>query len=182
MSQNISNVASGMRPRPRQCYSSSSLPRNVKKDAGRRILRLPSPEAMTVPIPPSLLQSPHLTSPESVFQKAPSAPSTPSAEDETWLRDTVPLSHSGPLEVETEDPGGSGIEASRTHEGRSPRRIRSSSLSVKLAAAVAPPSSPPLVRTHQKKYSEGLGLSGRWPSTPSGTTGNRRSSEDYFHP
>ncbi|EGN96001.1 hypothetical protein SERLA73DRAFT_141105 [Serpula lacrymans var. lacrymans S7.3] len=41
-------------------------------------------------IPPSLIQSPHLLSPQSIFQKK-TVPQTPSREDEEWLRDTVPL-------------------------------------------------------------------------------------------
>ncbi|KAJ3883807.1 hypothetical protein F5051DRAFT_390948 [Lentinula edodes] len=61
-------------------------------------LRLCNAKTIDVPIPPSLLQSPYLNSPMSPFQKANSAPCTPSREDEQWLRDTVPLSnHSAPL-------------------------------------------------------------------------------------
>lgn len=44
-----------------------------------------------VPIPPSLLTSPYLTSPESIFQREIATPCLPSEADEQWLQDTVPL-------------------------------------------------------------------------------------------
>jgi hypothetical protein len=44
-----------------------------------------------VPIPPSLLTSPYLNSPESIFQREIVTPSLPSKADEQWLQDTVPL-------------------------------------------------------------------------------------------
>ncbi|KAK2460544.1 hypothetical protein APHAL10511_007014 [Amanita phalloides] len=48
------------------------------------------------PIPPSLLTSPYLTSPESIFQREITSPSRPSAVDEQWLQDTVPLDTAEP--------------------------------------------------------------------------------------
>ncbi|KAF8633701.1 hypothetical protein AX17_004359 [Amanita inopinata Kibby_2008] len=55
-------------------------------------LKLPT-RATHIPIPPSLLTSPYLNSPESIFQRDISTP-LPSEEDEQWLQDTVPLSAS----------------------------------------------------------------------------------------
>ncbi len=89
------------------CHSSSSTPSNTSDtgtyahpsqsrkpthDFGRRQSRTPSnrhQKSMHMPIPPSLLQSPLLNSPNSIFQRAIS-PRTPTAEDEQWLQDTVP--------------------------------------------------------------------------------------------
>ncbi|KAJ6455795.1 hypothetical protein C8R45DRAFT_588479 [Mycena sanguinolenta] len=50
-------------------------------------LRIPA-EALRAPIPPSLLQSPHLNSPQSIFRRATSQ-RAPNIDDE-WLQDTVP--------------------------------------------------------------------------------------------
>lgn len=43
------------------------------------------------PVPPSLTNSPHLSSPRSVFRQKPAMPKTPSQEDDEWLRDMVPM-------------------------------------------------------------------------------------------
>lgn len=51
----------------------------------------------TVPIPPSLLASPYLTSPESIFQREIATPYLPSEADERWLQDTVPLDAAEPV-------------------------------------------------------------------------------------
>ncbi|KAF7359551.1 Ubiquitin-conjugating enzyme E2 32 [Mycena sanguinolenta] len=50
-------------------------------------LRIPA-EALKAPIPPSLLESPHLNSPQSMFRRA-TSPRVPNIDDE-WLQDTVP--------------------------------------------------------------------------------------------
>lgn len=63
----------------------------AKQAFGRR-KSLQLPHKFDVPIPPSLLQSPYLTSPESIFQRNVSPHKHPSEEDEQWLQDTVPLS------------------------------------------------------------------------------------------
>jgi hypothetical protein len=55
----------------------------------RRSTSFPKPRA--IPIPPSLIQSPYLNSPQSIFRRSSSAPRLPSEEDDEWLRDTVPL-------------------------------------------------------------------------------------------
>ncbi|KAH0584275.1 hypothetical protein H2248_009823 [Termitomyces sp. 'cryptogamus'] len=48
---------------------------------------------VSVPIPPSLLQSPHLH-PQSIFQRnLDFAPHFPTEEDEKWLQDTIPIEH-----------------------------------------------------------------------------------------
>jgi len=58
-------------------------------------LRLPK-KPVDIPVPPSLTESPYLTSPHSIFRRAVSNPPVvPSQEDEEWLRDTVPLSWGG---------------------------------------------------------------------------------------
>jgi len=54
-------------------------------------LRLTS-RPVHIPIPPSLVQSPYLLSPESVFRRVNSASRHLSHEDEEWLQDTIPLS------------------------------------------------------------------------------------------
>jgi hypothetical protein len=47
------------------------------------------------PIPPSLLaKAPHLASPHSRFRPPVADPKPPSREDDAWLGDTVPVSHS----------------------------------------------------------------------------------------
>ncbi|KAK0459534.1 uncharacterized protein EV420DRAFT_1641743 [Desarmillaria tabescens] len=89
------------------CHSSSSTPSNPSDsgafaypshnrkpshDLGRRQSRTSSnrhQNTMHMPVPPSLLQSPLLNSPNSIFQRVIS-PHTPTAEDEQWLQDTVP--------------------------------------------------------------------------------------------
>ncbi|TRM61734.1 hypothetical protein BD626DRAFT_500379 [Schizophyllum amplum] len=43
------------------------------------------------PIPPSLLDSPLLHHPDSIFRRGIATPRRPSEEDERWLQDTVPL-------------------------------------------------------------------------------------------
>ncbi|KAJ7098122.1 hypothetical protein B0H15DRAFT_644957 [Mycena belliarum] len=65
----------------------------------RKSLRIPS-QPVQAPIPPSLLQSPHLNSPQSIFRRAVS-PRVPRIDDE-WLQDTVPQNGAAkPLQQET---------------------------------------------------------------------------------
>ncbi|KAJ3855585.1 hypothetical protein EV368DRAFT_34341 [Lentinula lateritia] len=82
-----------------QLEASFCSPAKPKRSPNRAAsLHFRNAKTVDVPIPPSLLQSPYLHSPMSPFQKATSAPCTPSREDEQWLRDTIPLStHSAPL-------------------------------------------------------------------------------------
>lgn len=112
---------------------------------------------MHIPIPPSLLRSPYLNSPQSIFQRASSQSQSPSKEDEQWLQDTVPIyattqarsmgckrhSVSGALSHSSSDP--SAIQMRRREQDRSQRIIikRSDSHIPRTAYA---PSSPPLVR------------------------------------
>ncbi|THU99384.1 hypothetical protein K435DRAFT_853424 [Dendrothele bispora CBS 962.96] len=90
----MSHQASTSTSRPRchkQWTSTSGVPSQPRGDfrVGRHSsLKLTKP--VHIPIPPSLLQSPHLN-PESIFQKPASVPSTPSEADERWLQDTVPV-------------------------------------------------------------------------------------------
>jgi hypothetical protein len=57
---------------------------------GRANTRQFTPPA-NVPIPPSLLHSPYLHSPQSIFRRSAASFRYPSQEDDEWLRDTVPL-------------------------------------------------------------------------------------------
>lgn len=68
--------------------SDSSSPKMRK---GRSVsLHLPK-QCDPTPVPPSLTNSPHLSSPYSVFRRQPSFLKTPSQEDDEWLRDMVPM-------------------------------------------------------------------------------------------
>ena len=85
--------------------SQPSTPRTM------RMLRQKSLKLLTVtpnsPIPPSLWDSPYLTS--SIFSQTLSSPSLPSDEDEKWLQDTIPTV-SAPLRslaTEGDSPSGS---------------------------------------------------------------------------
>ncbi|TFK42906.1 hypothetical protein BDQ12DRAFT_298658 [Crucibulum laeve] len=77
-------------------HQPSTQPRQSLKR--RKSLRLPS-QPPPIPIPPSLLQSPYLNSPQSIFKRDLSAPRMPSQEDEQWLQDTIPMPSHG-TEVE----------------------------------------------------------------------------------
>ncbi|KAF8630069.1 hypothetical protein AX15_003126 [Amanita polypyramis BW_CC] len=57
-----------------------------------------------VPVPPSLLTSPYVTSPESIFRREICSLCLPSEADEQWLQDTIPLTN------------GSRVHNSRGHE------------------------------------------------------------------
>ncbi|KAJ7349493.1 hypothetical protein DFH08DRAFT_959636 [Mycena albidolilacea] len=46
-------------------------------------------KSLKAPIPPSLVHSPHLNSPQSIFRRATSPRAPPHVDDE-WLQDTVP--------------------------------------------------------------------------------------------
>ncbi|KAG2077805.1 hypothetical protein BDR04DRAFT_1087387 [Suillus decipiens] len=62
---------------------------NTRK--GRSLsLHLPKRSDPT-PVPPSLTNSPHLSSPHSIFRQKLAMPKTPSQEDDEWLRDMVPM-------------------------------------------------------------------------------------------
>lgn len=76
-----------MSPSP-NCFSRSS---SKQRPVRRKSLQL-SNQLIYIPIPPSLLESPYLNSPESIFKRAVISPRHPSKEDEQWLQDTVPLS------------------------------------------------------------------------------------------
>lgn len=71
-----------------ESQSFHSLTSNTPTTPRRKTLKLltASPE---VPIPPSLRQSPYLTSP--IFSQALPSPTLPSEEDEKWLQDTIPI-------------------------------------------------------------------------------------------
>lgn len=63
--------------------------RNTRKGRSAS-LHLPK-RCDSTPVPPSLTNSPHLSSPYSVFRRKPSFLKTPSQEDDEWLRDMVPM-------------------------------------------------------------------------------------------
>lgn len=94
-------------------------------------------QELNIPIPPTLLLSPHLNSPQSIFQRTVSAPRHPNAEDEQWLQDTVPLSLDG-----GEDHG---QRARSSQISDASRGQREQNQDARLLAHNAPPS-PPLVR------------------------------------
>ncbi|KAF8892614.1 hypothetical protein BD779DRAFT_1670291 [Infundibulicybe gibba] len=79
-------------PSPQNSESNNrTTPKRPMLDAARsHSLCLPN-QPLHIPIPPSLLKSPYLNSPESIFQRIVSTPRFPSEEDEQWLQDTVPL-------------------------------------------------------------------------------------------
>lgn len=97
-------------------------------------------QALNIPIPPTLLQSPHLNSPQSIFKRTVSAPRHPNAEDEQWLQDTVPLSLDG-----GEDHGQRARSSRSSQISNASRGERGQSQDAQLLAHNAPPS-PPLVR------------------------------------
>jgi len=83
----LSNESPATSASPNHLLRSSSKQRQVR----RQSLRLTN-QPIDMPIPPSLLQSPYLNSPKSIFKRAVTSPRHPSKEDEQWLQDTVPLS------------------------------------------------------------------------------------------
>ncbi|KAF9466392.1 hypothetical protein BDZ94DRAFT_1251842 [Collybia nuda] len=105
----------------------------------RRSLRIPH-QSLNVPIPPTLLQSPYLNSPQSIFQRAVSTPRHPNAEDEQWLQDTVPLS----LDVR-DDHTQRASSSQSSHTSDTSREERARSQDDRIPSHNAPPS-PPLVR------------------------------------
>ncbi|KIK79392.1 hypothetical protein PAXRUDRAFT_281613 [Paxillus rubicundulus Ve08.2h10] len=67
-----------------------------------------------VPIPPTLANSPHLSSPNSIFWQKSSAPKCPSQLDDEWLGDMVPLDRSPVPEVDTKSEASNEMEPSPT--------------------------------------------------------------------
>lgn len=161
-------LSSGSPPKP--SHSGVTSPRSPKRDLGRAtsMRRLCAGKDVNIPIPPSLLQSPHLNSPWSPFQRTDSTPSTPSANDEEWLRDTIPLS-AGSSRVGRSD--------STKENSRSPRSPRTEGRGVaNMSNRMRPdatPTSPPLVRkrrssqSHQKVQTPSMRLA-------------RTGEQDYF--
>ncbi|KAG9318412.1 hypothetical protein JVU11DRAFT_503 [Chiua virens] len=60
-----------------------------------------------VPIPPSLVNSPYLSSPHSVFRRKPPMLRWPSQEDDEWLRDMVPINRPMASDADTRSEGSS---------------------------------------------------------------------------
>ncbi|KAK7043680.1 hypothetical protein VNI00_008291 [Paramarasmius palmivorus] len=194
MTQNLT-VHAEMRPKARQWSSSPAVPRQSKKDHNRHMARLTTPQTRHIPVPPSLLHSPLLTSPHSIFQRPLSLPSTPTEEDETWLRDTVPLAagenpksirggkenHSFTTQRQRQT-SGPGSEAENSEEGLkedydapSTAHARSKSGADPISwHSTEPPASPPLVRIRQHYPASARSHTKR-------STRTRTSEDDYFH-
>ncbi|KAL5511822.1 hypothetical protein ACEPAH_5040 [Sanghuangporus vaninii] len=76
--------ASSTATRPRMTRNNSHLSRT-------------GPGALVIPIPPTLANSPHLQSPNSIFRRPYAGPrASPDVEEERWLRDTVPMGSAAP--------------------------------------------------------------------------------------
>ncbi|KAI9566500.1 hypothetical protein HD554DRAFT_1119801 [Boletus coccyginus] len=59
----------------------------------------------TPPIPPTLVNSPYLSSPDSVFRRKTSVLKWPSQAKDEWLRDMVPIDRSSPSDADTKSEG-----------------------------------------------------------------------------
>lgn len=149
MPQKSSLPLSSKQP-PERSHSGTTSPRSPKQDLGRAtsMRRLCTGKDANIPIPPSLLQSPHLNSPWSPFQRTDSTPSTPSANDEEWLRDTIPLS------AESSRIGRSDSTKENSRSPRSPRTEggEMANISTRMRPD-ATPTSPPLVRKRRSSQS-----------------------------
>ncbi|KAF8638520.1 hypothetical protein AX16_010502 [Volvariella volvacea WC 439] len=122
--------------------SSSTASNGKSRLSRKRSLCLPNPnQSLHVPIPPSLLQSPYLNSPQSIFQRTVSAPRLPSEEDEEWLQDTVPIS--GQIRAGSYDRDGNGyLNFQNPSHQRYYQQRRSASGSVHSSLSTSPFSSP----------------------------------------
>ncbi|KAF5386759.1 hypothetical protein D9615_001818 [Tricholomella constricta] len=126
-----------------------------KRFSRRKSLQLP-PQPLDIPIPPSLLQSPYLNSPESIFQRTLSAPHKPSEEDEQWLQDTVPLS----LDSRDEQRKRARLSTSSDMSSQGPSSAEESSEDSAHSSTFRPnstgpsqaPPSPPLVRWRRPNH------------------------------
>ncbi|KAL5490472.1 hypothetical protein ACEPAI_5305 [Sanghuangporus weigelae] len=99
-----SSGASATGTRPRMTRNNSHLHRT-------------GPGALVIPIPPTLANSPHLQSPNSIFRRPHAGPrASPDVEEERWLRDTVPIGSAAPPSPLTTGPPatGSGLGYTRT--------------------------------------------------------------------
>ncbi|PAV23218.1 hypothetical protein PNOK_0028600 [Pyrrhoderma noxium] len=96
----------GKRATP-QSPPSLSIPPQAQGPGHLHIVNIPPP-----PVPPALANSPHLQSPNSMFRRpqARGPRASPAAEEEAWLRDTVPMpnSLSPPLSSSVISSSGSG--------------------------------------------------------------------------
>ncbi|EJD06008.1 uncharacterized protein FOMMEDRAFT_18222 [Fomitiporia mediterranea MF3/22] len=98
-------------------------------------LRRTGPGALVIPVPPTLVNSPHLQSPNSIFRRPHSGPrASPGIEEERWLRDTVPL---GSPSGRVPPPPSTSIPIVSEQ-----RRSRGSSVSVSPTSAVVPGAAP----------------------------------------
>jgi hypothetical protein len=108
-------------------------------------LRLTS-KPVDIPVPPSLAESPYLTSPHSIFRRALSNPPVPSPEDEAWLGDTVPQSWEGQATLRAAKSLLSGMAVVRRDEEDCAPRGRSTDRGKEERKLSDSMSSPPLVR------------------------------------
>jgi hypothetical protein len=66
------------------------------------------------PIPPTLVNSPYLSSPNSVFRRKTSVLKWPSQEEDQWLRDMVPVNRSPAADADTKSEGSNDLTPSPT--------------------------------------------------------------------
>lgn len=125
---------------------SPSTPNVRPTDPTKAIFRRLPSQPIHIPIPPSLVESPHLYSPQSIFRRASSTPALPSQEDEEWLRDTIPLGTEEGQKEPTPSSSRSPLVSSVT-EGEKVTQSRGRSSDPRIRSNVPP--SPPLVRWRQ---------------------------------
>ncbi|KIY51097.1 hypothetical protein FISHEDRAFT_71389 [Fistulina hepatica ATCC 64428] len=75
--------------------SSSSASNGPRRKLSRSSSRRFALHPVHIPIPPSLVGSPYLESPDSIFRHHIASPQPPRPADEEWLQDTVPLDSPG---------------------------------------------------------------------------------------
>lgn len=136
----------------RRNLSDSSLSR-------KRSLRLPT-QPFHIPVPPSLKESPHLTSPQSIFRRAFSTPRIPSQEDEQWLQDTIPVAGDEQLKLSPpRSPLSQSNEPDSEHcRGRSPGPRRQGAS----GTYTNPPCSPPLLISRHSDHHIVMSARPRW--------------------
>lgn len=85
---------------------------NQAKKRSSLFARRMRPDA--TPIPPTLLNSPYLSSPNSVFRRKTSVLKWPSQEEDEWLRDMVPANRSSASDSDAKSLGSNDLTPSPT--------------------------------------------------------------------
>lgn len=91
-------------------HDTVSLDRTKRRSSFLTCRRRPD----AAPIPPTLVNSPYLSSPNSVFRRKTSVPKWPSQEEDEWLRDMVPVDGSLASDVDTKSEGSNDLTPSPT--------------------------------------------------------------------